>query len=73
MPTVTLSPKARNLVLASVGRRDTRTWNPHDPLWPRLSAAVQRTSVSPIGNGCPEGGVQETATGAVPPCAGGVS
>ena len=69
IPSVTLSPKARNFVFVSVKARDTVTPNVHEAVRLRPSVAVQRTSVVPTGNVPPDGGVHSTESGDWPPVA----
>jgi hypothetical protein len=62
-PAVILSPKARNLVASSVGRRATSMTVWQLSLCPRASVPWQVTMVVPTANAEPEGGAQLVAIG----------
>jgi hypothetical protein len=64
MPTVTLSPNARNLVFEMTGVRVTATPNAHEAERWSASVAVHDTELEPTVKVDPDGGEQATVTGA---------
>src|SRR5262249_14851956 len=73
LPSVKLSPNARNVVLVSCGMGVTTTWKVQLALCERESLASQVTGVVPYWNSVPDAGVQVTVTGGEPLTAVGTS